>query len=291
MDGTLLVHVSLLLRQTMLEVRKPEFGTALARYCAENKCLWPEFGPELAAKCIPELSFQQRHDIRNWSSATCLLMLGQCWTVSNFAFGRCEFSSQILVTCGNFGFSAFIWSKLRLRLIESSQVLTVKLLLVKEHGGVKEKIFNDSELEALLAEDSFQMQEKLAESLGVTQQAILKRPKAMGIIQKQGQWVSYELNGVFLLVNSCFKDRIGRGFYTALWPTTKNGSSTIIPSAKNHGECPVMRPRRRPGRMYTVSRLCSAFGGTNSVWCIMSCWNRVKPPQGIGIERNWYVWA
>ena len=37
MDGTLLAHVSLLPRQTILEVRKPEFGTALAHCCAENK--------------------------------------------------------------------------------------------------------------------------------------------------------------------------------------------------------------------------------------------------------------
>ena len=35
------------------------------------------------------------------------------------------------------------------------------------HGGGKEKIFKDSELEALLAEDSCQTQEELAESLEV----------------------------------------------------------------------------------------------------------------------------
>jgi len=39
-------------------------------------------------------------------------------------------------------------------------------------------------LEALFHEDSCQRQEELAESLGVTQQAISKRLKAMGIIQK-----------------------------------------------------------------------------------------------------------
>ena len=33
----------------------------------------------------------------------------------------------------------------------------------------------------------------MAESLGVTQQAILKRLKAMGMIQKQENWVPYEL--------------------------------------------------------------------------------------------------
>ena len=60
-------------------------------------------------------------------------------------------------------------------------------------GVRKEKIFEDSELEALLARDLCQMQEELAESLEVTQQAISKRLEAMGMIQKQGNWVPYEL--------------------------------------------------------------------------------------------------
>ena len=50
------------------------------------------------------------------------------------------------------------------------------------HSCGKEKIFEDSELEAILAEET---QEELAESLGVTQKAISKRFKAMGMIQKQ----------------------------------------------------------------------------------------------------------
>ena len=53
------------------------------------------------------------------------------------------------------------------------------------HGSGKEIIFEDSELEALLAEDSCQTQDELAESLGVTQKAISKRLKAMGMIQKK----------------------------------------------------------------------------------------------------------
>ena len=75
MDGTLLGHVSLLLRQTIPEVRKTELGTALAHCYAENKYWRPEFGPELAAKCIPELSFQQRHDIGSRSTAN----FWRCW--------------------------------------------------------------------------------------------------------------------------------------------------------------------------------------------------------------------
>ena len=112
----------------------------------------------------------------------------------------------------------------------------------------------------------------------------------------QGNWVLYELKPRdvkrrFIALNSCFKNRSGRGFYIALRPAMKNRFTTIIPSAENHEECPDMPPPWRPDRIFTMSRLCSAFGGTSSVWCIISCWNRVKPSQGIRIERNWCVWA
>ena len=45
-------------------------------------------------------------------------------------------------------------------------------------------------------------------------------------------WNREILNGISLLVNSCFKDRIGRNFYITLWPATKNRSTTIIPSTE-----------------------------------------------------------
>jgi len=54
------------------------------------------------------------------------------------------------------------------------------------------KKFEDKELEVLLEEDQNQTQEELAESLGVTQQAV-SRLRAMGMIQKQENWVPYEL--------------------------------------------------------------------------------------------------
>ena len=113
------------------------------------------------------------------------------------------------------------------------------------------------------------LQVELARSLGVTQQAISKCLKAMGMIQKQGNWVPYELkremlNGVCLLVNSCLKGKDGRDFCIALWLGTKNGFITIIPSRENHGEFPAMLPRRRPNRIFTAPRSCSVFGGTSS---------------------------
>lgn len=55
-----------------------------------------------------------------------------------------------------------------------------------KHGGGREKTFKDEQLETLLDEE-------LAETLGVSQQAISKRLKALGMIQKEGNWVPYEL--------------------------------------------------------------------------------------------------
>jgi len=51
-------------------------------------------------------------------------------------------------------------------------------------------VYEDAELEALLDEDSCQMQKELALTLGVTQQ-ISYRLKSLGMIQ--GNWVPYEL--------------------------------------------------------------------------------------------------
>jgi len=62
----------------------------------------------------------------------------------------------------------------------------------KERSG-RLKVYEDAELEALLDEDSCQMQKELAFILRVTQQAISYRLKSLGMIQKQGNWVPYEL--------------------------------------------------------------------------------------------------
>ena len=61
----------------------------------------------------------------------------------------------------------------------------------KPRSGQPKK-FEDKELEALLEEDQSQTQEELAESSGVTQQAVSVRLRTMGMIQKQGNW-PYEL--------------------------------------------------------------------------------------------------
>ena len=77
--------------------------------------------------------------------------------------------------------------------------------------------FEDAELEALLDQDLCQTQEELAETLGVTQQAISNRLKAMGMVQKQGYWVPQELKPRdverrFSRANNCSKSEIRRVF-------------------------------------------------------------------------------
>ena len=62
----------------------------------------------------------------------------------------------------------------------------------KERRG-RSKVYEDEELESLLDEDSCQKQEALAHTLGVAQPTISLRLKSLGIIQKQGNWVPYEL--------------------------------------------------------------------------------------------------
>lgn len=57
----------------------------------------------------------------------------------------------------------------------------------------EKKIFKVEALEILLDEDSCQTEEELAESLGLNQQAISKRLKAIGMIRKAENWVPYEL--------------------------------------------------------------------------------------------------
>ena len=80
--------------------------------------------------------------------------------------------------------------------VSGFNALRAVILMLRTGMAVEKRKFSkDSELQALLAEDLCQTQVELAELLGLTQQAISKRLKAMGMIQN---------------------DRIGRGFYIAL---------------------------------------------------------------------------
>ena len=49
--------------------------------------------------------------------------------------------------------------------------------------------FEDAELEVILEEDPWQMQEELADALVVDHSTVSKRLKAMVMISKQGNWI------------------------------------------------------------------------------------------------------
>lgn len=55
------------------------------------------------------------------------------------------------------------------------------------------KSSEDAELETMLDEDPCQAQNELPSVLGVKSQAISRPLNALGVVQRQGTWVSYEL--------------------------------------------------------------------------------------------------
>jgi len=67
------------------------------------------------------------------------------------------------------------------------------MILTWKTKRMENQKFEDEELEALLDEDPCQTQKELELSLGVTQQAISKCLQATRNIQKQGNWVPYQL--------------------------------------------------------------------------------------------------
>ncbi|EGI62887.1 Mariner Mos1 transposase [Acromyrmex echinatior] len=135
------------------------------------------------------------------------------------------------------------------------------------------KTFEDAELEALLDEDPCQTQEELASVLGVTRQAISKRLHALGMIQKQGTWVPYELprdvERRFFVCEQLLQRQKRKGFLHCI-VTGDEKWITATQREESHRGCPVMLLRRRLGRIFTLRRLCCVFGGTRSVLFIMS---------------------
>ena len=105
----------------------------------------------------------------------------------------------------------FIQKNLQLKLIEFFLRLTVTMPCWKQHAEIglntskimifilkiknvwRIKKFKDKELEALFDENSCQSQVELTESLEVDDTTVSKCLKALGMIQKQGYWVLYEL--------------------------------------------------------------------------------------------------
>ncbi|GJQ67853.1 hypothetical protein Trydic_g16617 [Trypoxylus dichotomus] len=107
----------------------------------------------------------------------------------------------------------------------------------RKHAGDRERVSIDTELEALLQEDSCQTEEELATSLEVTQQAISKRRKAMGMIQKRGSWV---LRSVSKAVNA-FESSIERRTAAMLGFLLLGNSGNPIPPTIFYRHCSLLR--------------------------------------------------
>ncbi|EGI61409.1 Mariner Mos1 transposase [Acromyrmex echinatior] len=136
------------------------------------------------------------------------------------------------------------------------------------HSG-REKVFEDAELETLLDQESCQNQKELARSLRMTQQAISKRVKVMGMIQKQGNWVPYELKPrdvewrLFACEQLLEKQR-RKGFLHRIVIGDEKWVHYDNPKRRKSWGISAMLPRRRPNRIFTVPRSCSVFGETSS---------------------------
>lgn len=123
--------------------------------------------------------------------------------------------------------------------------------------------FEDHQLQALLDENDSQTQQ-LADQLGVGQEIISRRLRAMGKIQKLGKCVPYELTEqqqenrktiyVMLFARYRKKSFLHRR-------VIKNRYTSTTPSAKNHRRV-LEKPRNRlPGQIASEKRLYCVFGG------------------------------
>jgi len=150
-------------------------------------------------------------------------------------------------------------------------------------------VYEDAELKALLDEDSCQTQKELALTLGVTQQTISYRLKSLGMIQKQGNWVPYELKprNVERRFFTCemLLARHKRNDFLHRIDTGDEKSTTITQRRGNHGDHLAMLQHRQLSRIFMEKNSCWVFGGISLVSCIMSCSNQTRP-LGLSTEHN-----
>lgn len=148
----------------------------------------------------------------------------------------------------------------------------------------------------LLDDDPCQTQEGLAESLGVTQQAISKCLKALGFIQNSGNWVLLELRSSdverrFTICEMQLQRQKRTGFLHRVVTCNEKWIYLDSPKRKMHTLSPAYQDHRHQSKNeYMVSRLCSVFGGIKIVSCIKSCRNLVKQSRKVVIDYNWCVW-
>ena len=204
-------------------------------------------------------------DICEHNNSTTLVNL--CLHHKSIRDRRCEFSSRILVICGKLKFSAFIWRKLRLRLIEWYQVITARLLLGKE------RVVNDfiaSRAVILLSRTGMAVEKRIFSKIPNWRHYLLKtHAKRKKNWQNHWEWLNKPfqnaskpwewfkgkeigfrmswsremLKGFFLLVNSCFKDRteysLCQGYALHLMGPARCGVLWAVETEWNHHRASV----------------------------------------------------
>ncbi|KAG5317870.1 MOS1T transposase, partial [Pseudoatta argentina] len=107
--------------------------------------------------------------------------------------------SNFVPTKRNFRTALLFCFYLKKRAVESQQMLSeaygdyTPSISTREYWFRRYKKVEDEKVETLLDQNPNQTQEELAESLNIDRSTISKRLKAIGMIQKQGNWVPYEL--------------------------------------------------------------------------------------------------
>jgi len=142
-------------------------------------------------------------------------------------------------------------------------------------------------IRGILEKDQNETQEELAESL-VTQQAVSVRLRGMGMIQKQGNWVPYELKlrdveRRFFTCEQLIQRQQRKIFCIGLWLEMRSGYSTT--RRKNTMLSSINRCHRSQhqhyDRTFMVRRTCSVSGRIKRVLFIM----RWKPSDSIMGDR------
>jgi hypothetical protein len=104
-----------------------------------------------------------------------------------------------------------------------------------------------------------------------------KRLKALGMIQKEGNWVPYELKPRdierrFMTCDcDCLHGTKEKVFYIVLLLAMKNGYITTIRNAEDHGLSPDNHHHQWQNAIFMDLSSSFVFGGINKVWFIMNC--------------------
>ena len=119
------------------------------------------------------------------------------------------------------------------------------------------KTFKDTELVALLDKDPCQTQEEIASALAVTRHAISKRLHALGMIQKHGTWVPYDLKPRdverrFYASEKLLQRHKRKGFLHRIVTGDEKWIHYDNPKRRQSRERPNYALRRWLGRLFTL---------------------------------------